>query len=47
MNVKIADRVRLAVTITAGLIMVYALFVSRDHIEVVMPEGGPEDPGSS
>ncbi len=32
MNVKIADRVRLAVTLVATLIMVYALFVSRDHI---------------
>lgn len=32
MNVRIADRVRLAVTITATLIMMYALFVSRDHI---------------
>lgn len=32
MNVKIADRVRLAVTIAAGLIMLYALYVSKDHI---------------
>src|SRR5262245_8936165 len=32
MNVKIADRVRLVVTIVATLIMVYALLVSRDHI---------------
>lgn len=32
MNVKMADRVRLAVTIVAGAIMVYALYVSRDHI---------------
>lgn len=34
-NVKIADRVRIAVTIAAGLIMVYALIVSRDHIDHV------------
>jgi hypothetical protein len=32
MNVKVANRVRTAVTIVATLIMVYALFVSRDHI---------------
>src|SRR5262245_4978208 len=32
MNVKIADRVRLVVTLVATLIMVYALLVSRDHI---------------
>ena len=32
MNVKIADRVRATVTIVATLIMIYALFVSRDHI---------------
>lgn len=32
MNVRIADRVRIAVTIVATLIMMYALFVSRDHI---------------
>jgi hypothetical protein len=32
MNVKIADRVRAAVTVVSGLIMVYALFVSADHI---------------
>ncbi len=32
MNVKIADRVRAAVTIVSGLIMLYALFVSADHI---------------
>ena len=32
MNVRIADRVRLAVTLVATLIMMYALFVSRDHI---------------
>lgn len=32
MNVKIADRVRTAVTVTAALIMLYALFVSADHI---------------
>ena len=31
MNVKIADRVRIAVTIVAGLVMLYALFVSADH----------------
>lgn len=35
MNVKIADRVRLAVTIVSGLIMVYALIVSADHISHV------------
>lgn len=32
MNVTIANRVRLAVTLVATLIMAYALFVSRDHI---------------
>jgi hypothetical protein len=32
MNVKIADRVKLAVIIVTSLIMVYALWVSRDHI---------------
>jgi len=32
MNVRVADRVRFAVATVAGLIMVYALFVSRDHI---------------
>lgn len=32
MNVRIADRVKLAVTVVVTLIMVYALFVSRDHI---------------
>jgi hypothetical protein len=32
MNVKVADRVKLAVTLVASAIMVYALFVSRDHI---------------
>lgn len=32
MNVKIADRIKLGVTIVVSLIMVYALFVSRDHI---------------
>jgi len=31
MNNKIADRVRAAVTIVSGLIMLYALFVSADH----------------
>jgi hypothetical protein len=35
MNVKVADRVRAAVTTVAGLIMVYALFVSADHISHV------------
>lgn len=35
MNVKIADRVRNAVTIVSGLIMIYALFVSADHISHV------------
>lgn len=35
MNVKIADRVRAAVTVVSGLIMVYALFVSADHISHV------------
>lgn len=35
MNVKIADRVRTAVTVVSGLIMVYALFVSADHISHV------------
>jgi hypothetical protein len=32
MNVKIADRVKLAVIAVTSLIMVYALWVSRDHI---------------
>lgn len=32
MNVKVANRVRTAVTVIATLIMVYALYVSRDHI---------------
>jgi hypothetical protein len=32
MNVAIANRVRTAVTVIATLIMVYALYVSRDHI---------------
>lgn len=32
MNVKIADRIKVAVTVVTGLIMLYALFVSRDHI---------------
>lgn len=32
MNVKIADRIRNAVTAVVALLMVYALFVSRDHI---------------
>jgi uncharacterized membrane protein len=32
MNVKIADRVKLAVTAVVSLIMVLALYVSRDHI---------------
>jgi hypothetical protein len=32
MTVKVANRVRAAVTVVATLIMVYALFVSRDHI---------------
>lgn len=32
MNVKIASRVRAVVTVIATLIMVYALYVSRDHI---------------
>jgi hypothetical protein len=35
MNVKIADRVRAAVTAVATLVMVYALFVSADHISHV------------
>lgn len=35
MNVTIANRVRAAVTIVSGLIMVYALFVSADHISHV------------
>ena len=32
MNVKIADRVKTAVIVVTTLIMVYALWVSRDHI---------------
>lgn len=32
MNVTIANRIRAAVTVVATLIMVYALFVSADHI---------------
>lgn len=32
MNVKIADRIKLGVTIVVSAIMVYALYVSRDHI---------------
>lgn len=32
MNVRIADRIKNAVIVTVSLIMVYALFVSRDHI---------------
>jgi hypothetical protein len=32
MNVKIADRIRAAVTLVASLVMVYALYVSADHI---------------
>jgi hypothetical protein len=32
MNVLIADRIKNAVITVVGLIMVYALFVSRDHI---------------
>jgi hypothetical protein len=35
MNVKIADRVKLAVMLLVGAVMVYALFVSRDHITEV------------
>jgi hypothetical protein len=34
-NVKVADRVKAAVSLAAGLIMVYALFVSADHITYV------------
>jgi hypothetical protein len=32
MNVKIADRIKLAVTLVVSSIMVLALYVSRDHI---------------
>ena len=32
MNVKIADRIKRAVIVVTSLIMVYALYVSRDHI---------------
>lgn len=32
MNVKIADRIKLAVTVVVALIMLLALYVSRDHI---------------
>lgn len=32
MNVRIADRVKFAVTVVVSLIMVLALYVSRDHI---------------
>lgn len=35
MNVKIADRIKVAVIIVTALIMAYALFVSRDHITYV------------
>jgi hypothetical protein len=35
MNVRIADRVKLAVVLLVGAVMVYALFVSRDHITEV------------
>lgn len=35
MNVVIADRVKLAVMLVVGAVMVYALFVSRDHITEV------------
>lgn len=32
MNVKVANRIKAAVIVVSSLIMVYALFVSRDHI---------------
>jgi len=32
MNVKIADRIKMLVVIVTALIMVYALYVSKDHI---------------
>ena len=35
MNVRIADRVKIGVIIAVGAIMIYALFVSRDHITFV------------